>query len=68
LLPWFTVAFATLVAINSTGWLPAPVQGAGNNLSRWCLIAAISGIGMKTHLKNLAAVGLSARPADWCVS
>ncbi|HWP12073.1 MAG TPA: putative sulfate exporter family transporter [Ramlibacter sp.] len=58
LLPWFAVAFALLVAINSTGWVPRAVQGAGNDISRWCLVAAIAGIGMKTHLKELATVGL----------
>jgi len=57
LLPWFAVAFAVLVAINSTGWVPRPVQAAGNDLSRWCLIVSIAGIGMKTHLKELATVG-----------
>ena len=58
LLPWFAVAFAALVAINSTGWLPAVASRAGGELSRWCLVAAIAGIGMKTQLKELAAVGL----------
>jgi uncharacterized integral membrane protein (TIGR00698 family) len=58
LLPWFAVAFAGLLALNSTGWLPRSVQAAGNDLSRWCLIAAIASIGMKTHLKEVAAVGL----------
>jgi uncharacterized integral membrane protein (TIGR00698 family) len=57
LLPWFAVAFAALVAINSTGWVPHAVQVAGNDVSRWCLIASITGLGMKTHLKELAAVG-----------
>lgn len=57
LLPWFAVAFALLVAVNSTGWVPHPVQSAGNDLSRWFLVAAIAGIGMKTHLKDLVTVG-----------
>ena len=57
LLPWFAVAFAILVAVNSTGWVPRAVQSAGNDISRWCLIASIAGIGMKTHLKELATVG-----------
>ena len=57
LLPWFAVAFAVLVAINSTGWVPAPIRGFGNEASRWCLVAAIAGIGMKTQLKDLATVG-----------
>jgi len=58
LLPWFAVAFAVLVAINSTGWLPVALAKGGSEVSRWCLVAAIAGIGMKTQLKELAAVGL----------
>jgi uncharacterized integral membrane protein (TIGR00698 family) len=58
LLPGFAVAFAVLVAINSTGWLPKPLTQAGADFSRWCLVAAIAGIGMKTQLKELAAVGV----------
>ena len=58
LLPWFAVAFAVLVAINSTGWIPDVVAKAGSEFSRWCLVAAIAGIGMKTQLKELATVGV----------
>ena len=58
LLPGFAVAFALLVAINSTGWLPGVVAHGGSELSRWCLVAAIAGIGMKTRLGDLSTVGL----------
>jgi uncharacterized integral membrane protein (TIGR00698 family) len=58
LLPSFAVAFAVLVALNSTGWLPDGVAQAGSEFSRWCLVAAIAGIGMKTQLKELTTVGL----------
>jgi uncharacterized integral membrane protein (TIGR00698 family) len=58
LLPGFAVAFVLLVAINSTGWLPGVVARGGSELSRWCLVAAIAGIGMKTQLEDLATVGL----------
>ncbi|MES2878196.1 MAG: putative sulfate exporter family transporter, partial [Pseudomonadota bacterium] len=58
MLPWFAVAFAALVALNSTGWLPVAVTSAGSDLSRWFLVAAIAGLGMKTQLRELAAVGL----------
>lgn len=58
LLPWFAVAFALLVAVNSTGWLPAAVTSAGSDVSRWCLVASIAGIGMKTALRDLVTVGL----------
>jgi len=57
LLPWFALAFALLVALNSTGWLPAALPAAGGDASRWCLVAAIAAIGMKTQLKELAGVG-----------
>ena len=58
LLPWFAVGFALLVAVNSTGWLPQALTQGGSEFSRWCLVASIAGIGMKTQLKELATVGL----------
>ena len=57
LLPGFAVAFAVLVAVNSTGWLPKPLSALGSDASRWFLVAAIAAIGMKTQLKELATVG-----------
>lgn len=57
LLPWFAVAFAVLVLVNSTGWLPGPVVEAGKGLSQICLVAAMAAIGMKTHLKDILSVG-----------
>jgi uncharacterized integral membrane protein (TIGR00698 family) len=59
LLPWFAVAFAALVALNSTGWLPQAASNAGSDLSRWFLVAAMAGIGMKTQLRELVDVGLA---------
>jgi uncharacterized integral membrane protein (TIGR00698 family) len=58
LLPGFVIGFALLVAVHSSGVLPAPLIQAGNELSRWCLVAAMAAIGMKTQLKELAQVGL----------
>jgi uncharacterized integral membrane protein (TIGR00698 family) len=58
LLPWFAVAFAVLVAVNSTGWLPEALPALGGDVSRWCLVAAIAAIGMKTQLRDLATVGV----------
>jgi uncharacterized integral membrane protein (TIGR00698 family) len=58
LLPWFVVAFAALVLINSTGWLMPVVVKTGSDLSDWCLMAAIAAIGMKTRPRELAEVGL----------
>ena len=58
LLPWFVVAFALIVAINSVGLIPAGLQHALQTLSTWLLVIAMSAIGMKSHLKDVATVGL----------
>ena len=57
LLPTFLVAFAVLVAINSSGYVPAPVAGAVQAASGWCLVTAIAALGTKTSLGDLAKVG-----------
>jgi len=57
-LPWFAVAFAILVGIASTGWIPAAVTDLGSVISRWFLVTAIAAIGMKTSLKSLVDMGL----------
>jgi len=58
LLPWFAVGFIVLAAVNSTGWIPSSVQAFANDLSGGCLVVAISALGMKTQLKELARVGI----------
>ena len=58
LLPWFAVGFLLLACVNSTGWVPAAMQDSINDLSRGCLVVAISALGMKTQLKALASVGV----------
>jgi uncharacterized integral membrane protein (TIGR00698 family) len=57
LLPWFAVAFALLVGINSSGWLPDPVVRSGVDVSQACLVAAMAAMGLKTHLREIIAVG-----------
>ena len=52
------MAFAALVALNSTGWLPKAVTVTGTQVSSWFLVAAMAGIGMKTQLGELVTVGL----------
>jgi uncharacterized integral membrane protein (TIGR00698 family) len=56
-LPLFVVAFCLLVAANSFGLVPAAPQAFLNELSRWCLVAAIAALGVKTSLKALMTVG-----------
>lgn len=56
-LPLFVVAFCLLVAANSFGLVPAAAQAFLTELSRWCLVAAIAALGVKTSLKALMTVG-----------
>ncbi|WP_397447978.1 YeiH family protein [Pseudomonas sp. NA-150] len=58
LLPWFAVGFLMLACINSTGWVVPAVQGFVNQLASWSLVVSISALGMKTQLRELAAVGI----------
>lgn len=61
LLPAFLLVFVALVALNSIIAVPAGlVQGAGD-ASRWCLVIAIAGLGIKTKLGDFVKVGW--RPA-----
>ena len=57
LLPWFVALFAVLVAVNSFTALPKIILGSANEFSRWALVCAIAAIGMRTSLKDLAALG-----------
>ena len=61
LLPWFVVAFALLVVLNSLLPVPQLVRDAGNSVSRFCLIASIAALGIKSRFKDIAAEGW--RPA-----
>jgi uncharacterized integral membrane protein (TIGR00698 family) len=56
-IPLFLLGFATLVAVNSFGFLARPVTDAASVVSRWCLVTAIAALGMKTSFKALIAVG-----------
>jgi uncharacterized integral membrane protein (TIGR00698 family) len=58
--PMFLVAFVLLVAINSLGLIPEPLRAGLETMSRWALVAAIAALGIRTSLKDIAAVGPSA--------
>ena len=57
LLPWFVAAFAVLVVVNSLVPIPDFVRSAGNEASRWCLVAAIAALGIKTHFSEIVEIG-----------
>jgi uncharacterized integral membrane protein (TIGR00698 family) len=56
-LPGFLVGFVALIAVNSSGVVPAMVMEHVSEGSRWCLVAAIAALGTKTSLGELVHVG-----------
>ena len=56
-LPSFLVAFIIIVSINSAGFIVPEVASFMVEMSRWCLILAMVGLGMKSSFKELAAMG-----------
>lgn len=59
-LPPFVIVFAALVVVNSLVSLPASITVPLDTLSRWCLVAAVAALGMRTSLAGLVRMG--ARP------
>src|SRR5207247_9198192 len=57
LLPIFLLGFVALVGVNSFGLIPSAVTGWLSSLSRWCLVVAIAGLGVKTSFQELAELG-----------
>ena len=57
LLPWFLVAFVSLVIVNSADWVPADAHAVLTPVSGWCLLTAVAALGVKTSLKALVDVG-----------
>ncbi|HBC54087.1 MAG TPA: putative sulfate exporter family transporter, partial [Alphaproteobacteria bacterium] len=56
-IPWFLWLFLGLVTLNSFEVMPSEVTQAGSAVSRWCLLAAIAALGIKTSFAKLAEVG-----------
>lgn len=55
--PLFLVGFVAVVLLNSLGAIPAPASDFMVETSRWCLVLAMVGLGMKSSFKELAAMG-----------
>jgi len=55
--PWFLIGFVLIVIINNLGLIPEFGVGLMNKISRWCLVIAIVGLGMKTSFQGLLANG-----------
>ncbi len=55
-LPWFLVLFIALAVLANTVPVPQEITGAAGTLSRWCLVIAISALGVKTSLATILKV------------
>ncbi|NVJ92621.1 MAG: YeiH family putative sulfate export transporter [Methylocystaceae bacterium] len=55
--PLFLIGFIVVVSINSLGFLNVAVSAPMIDASRWCLVIAMVGLGMKASFKELAAMG-----------
>lgn len=55
--PMFLIGFAALMAANSFGLVPDEFRSAIAGASRFCLVVAVSALGVKTSLKDLFEVG-----------
>jgi uncharacterized integral membrane protein (TIGR00698 family) len=55
--PLFLVGFALLVGLRSAGIVPGAIVDLANDVSRWCLVAAIAALGMKTSFKKVFEAG-----------
>jgi uncharacterized integral membrane protein (TIGR00698 family) len=57
LLPWFATAFAALVIFQAVVPIEATIRDLGNGASRFCLVASIAALGLKTRFKDLLDAG-----------
>lgn len=55
-LPWFLIMFVALAVLANTGLLPQAIIDTVVDLSRWCLVVAISALGVKTSLASVIKV------------
>ena len=56
-IPYFLIGFVFFLTLNSTGVVPTEIKQLLSSLSSILLVIAISGLGIKTSLKEVAAVG-----------
>lgn len=60
LLPGFVIGFIVLAVANSVGIVPAPAATVMIDASRWALVLGIAAVGMKTSMRSIREVGVTA--------
>lgn len=51
------VGFIAIMAVNSFGFIPVTVGSLLSDISRWALVMAVAGLGIKTSVKDVIGVG-----------
>lgn len=57
LLPWFATVFAGLVLFQAFVPIDTWIRDIGNGASRFCLVASIAALGLKTRFKDIMDAG-----------
>lgn len=55
--PLFLIGFGLVLAINSAGFVSDGLRDTLSVASRWCLIIAVAGLGVRTSIKEIATLG-----------
>ncbi len=55
--PYFLIAFAALVSVNSLGIIPSEISAIMAQASKWALVMGLTAVGMKTSLAGLFSLG-----------
>ena len=55
--PWFALAFAMCLVINSSSFIPLFLSEFLAGVSQWSLVFAIAGLGVTTSLKSMMELG-----------
>ena len=55
--PWFILLFVLMVAVKSTGLLPAPMVDSISALSKLFMLMALASIGLKTSFSEVRDIG-----------
>ncbi len=58
LFPWFILGFLLLSGINSIGLIPVEVSTFLKELSKFLMVVALAGIGLKTNFKDMKQSGI----------
>jgi len=55
--PWFILGFLAMSLLTTTGWVPVHVMGWVKDAGRFCIVLALSAIGLKTDFRSMIKTG-----------